>query len=102
MRGRKGLASYVFTTQGKLAAGPTEVKAQPRHDVEFTQNLAMLLLVMMLTLSLWQWRQRPGALKLPAGLMIAGLGRRGAAFLIDLGVAFLVVSVVFGFWGSGA
>jgi uncharacterized RDD family membrane protein YckC len=62
----------------------------------------MLLLILMLTLSFWQWRQRPGAIKLPKGMTIARPAMRAVAFLIDLAIPYVIVCVSFGLWEDQA
>jgi uncharacterized RDD family membrane protein YckC len=93
------LTAYVFNDRGVMTSGPDPVEPQsPRRDVQFARNIALLLLILMLTLSFWQWRQRPGPLTLPDGMVIARLGTRALAFLIDLAIPYVAVVVAFGLW----
>jgi uncharacterized RDD family membrane protein YckC len=97
------LVSYLFNDRGGLMSGPDSVEPQaPRADVQFARNIMMLLLILMLTLSFWQWRQRPGAIKLPKGMTIARPAMRAVAFLIDLAIPYVIVCVSFGLWEDQA
>jgi uncharacterized RDD family membrane protein YckC len=95
------LQLFVFNNRGQLYGGPTPVEPQtPRRDVLFAQNIAVMLLVLMLTLSFWQWRQRPGPLKLPTGMTIASTLTRSLAFAIDMAIPYVIVCTVYALWGS--
>ncbi len=78
MAAENGALNYqLFSDRGR-AIGPlghVEPKSTP-HDAQIVQNVAMLLLVLMLALSFWQWRQRPTTLKLPDHLVTAPLPLR--------------------------
>src|SRR5213075_1018003 len=47
----------VFDNRGNMLSSATPVMPKAlNRDVQVGQNIAMVLLVLMLTLSLWQWR----------------------------------------------
>src|SRR5436190_1093717 len=55
-----GLRTITFDSRGlPLTRGVAVVLQSPRRDLQIGQNIAMILMVLMLTLSLWQWRQKP-------------------------------------------
>jgi uncharacterized RDD family membrane protein YckC len=98
---KDGLASLAFSDRGTLMAGPTPV--QPRSiagDVQVGRNIGMIILMLVFSLSLWQWRQRPEATAIPAGMVPAPFHLRGIAFLIDAAVPFLIVVTAFGELGE--
>lgn len=96
-----GLASLVFDDRGRLMSPPAAV--QPKslvQDVRIGQNIAMIILVLVFSLSLWQWRQKPITMAIPEDMTPAPLSRRGAAFLIDAALPFLAVVTAFGELGE--
>ncbi len=96
--GEKGaLSCQLFNKLGQPLGKmtPVTIKSPPR-DLQIVQNIAMLLLVLMIALSLWQWRQKPTALKLPEGMAAAPLPLRGFAFLIDIAIPFILVTATLG------
>ncbi len=91
------LKSMVFDHAGvRIADAAPIVPEAPRHDVQIGQNIAMILIVLMLTLSLWQWRQKPPAMPLPAALVIAPMHLRALAFLVDLVIPYVLVFFLLG------
>jgi uncharacterized RDD family membrane protein YckC len=96
-----GLASLVFDDRGRRMAGPAAVQPQSMvRDVRIGQNIAMIIMVLVFSLSLWQWRQKPIKMAIPEGMVAAPLSRRGAAFLIDAALPFLAVVTAFGELGE--
>jgi uncharacterized RDD family membrane protein YckC len=98
---KPGLATLAFSDRGLLMAGPTPV--QPRSmaaDVQIGRNIGMIILMLIFSLSLWQWRQGPAPLAIPAGLVPAPLHLRAIAFLIDAAIPFLLVAIAFGELGN--
>ena len=95
-----GLRALVFDSRGTNLGGGPVVVAGPRRDVLIGQNIAMVLLALMLTLSLWQWRQKPAALTLPAGRVIAPLHLRAGAFALDALAPYIAVLVITGDWAN--
>jgi uncharacterized RDD family membrane protein YckC len=98
VQGEKGELSYqLFTNRGRPigALAAVVVKSVPR-DLAIAQNVAMLLLMLMLGLSIWQWRQRPLMGEMPKDLQIAALHLRAFAFLIDIAIPFIIVMGIFG------
>jgi uncharacterized RDD family membrane protein YckC len=61
----------------------------------------MELMALMLALSLWQWRQKPAPLALPAGMAIAPLHLRAGALFIDLLAPYLVIVLFYGGFKDG-
>ena len=96
------LSSLQFDRRGQ-AFGPAaavEPKAF-RRDPQVGQSIAMLFLLLVFSLSLWQWRQRPAMVALPAGLVAAPLYLRAAAFVIDAGVPYALTLLFFGDLAAG-
>ena len=97
------LACQVFDQRGKPMGAATLI--QPRaaqHDAQIVQNAAMVVMILVLFLSLWQWKQRPMSPKLPTDLEIAPLHLRAFGFAIDLGIPLVVISVVMGMFDTGS
>ncbi len=98
----EGLKEMVFDSRGNSRTKAQSVAPQgPRRDMLIGQNIAMVLLVLMMTLSLWQWRQKPAAIALPAGTVIAPLHLRAGAFLADIILPYAAVLIISGNWDSG-
>jgi uncharacterized RDD family membrane protein YckC len=95
-----GMKELVFDSRGKSLGGGPVAPAGPRRDVQIGQNIAMVLLALMLTLSVWQWRQKPVPLTLPAGRMIAPLHLRALAFGLDAVLPYVAVLLITGEWAS--
>jgi uncharacterized RDD family membrane protein YckC len=96
------LASLLFDERGDTLRGVLAVDVtQPRRNLQIGQNLALLLLVLVFSLSIWQWRQKAAEIAMPVGLIAAPLHLRAIAFLIDAAVPYLIVLTVFGAWGNG-
>jgi uncharacterized RDD family membrane protein YckC len=92
-----GLKSMVFDNRGVRIAEPALVTlSAPRRDVQIGQNIALMLIVLMLTLSLWQWRQKPPAISLPKGYEFAPLHVRAIGLGIDLVIPYIAVLVIMG------
>jgi uncharacterized RDD family membrane protein YckC len=91
------LKSMVFDNRGvRIADAAAVVPEAPRHDGLIGQNIAMILIVLMLTLSLWQWRQKVPDMALPKGYVIAPMHLRALAFFIDLVVPYVLTLFLFG------
>jgi len=95
-----GMKELVFDNHGKSLGGGPVAPAGPRRDVQIGQNIAMVLLALMLTLSVWQWRQKPVPLTLPAGRMIAPLHMRALALGVDAVLPYIAVLIITGEWAS--
>ena len=97
------LTQLLFDDHGRPISSPTAVEAQsPRPGAtQIGQNIAMVLFVLLMTLSLWQWRQKSAEITLPAGTVIAPLHLRAAAFFIDVVIPYIIILVVFNIWKSG-
>ncbi len=75
------LATVTFDNRGQRVAGPAAIVPRtPQHDMQIGQNIFLVLLVLVFSLSLWQWRQKPIALALPTGMVAAPLHLRAAGF----------------------
>jgi uncharacterized RDD family membrane protein YckC len=62
----------------------------------------MVLLVLMMTLSLWQWRQKQPPVALATGVIIAPLHLRALAFFVDAILPYVVVLFIYqGIDGGG-
>ncbi|HUO07924.1 MAG TPA: RDD family protein [Phycisphaerae bacterium] len=97
------LMCQIFDQRGRAVTQPTLVEARtPQHQVEIVQNIAMVIMILVLFLSLWQWRQQPMTPKLPSDLEVAPLHMRAFGFGIDLGIPLIVVSAVMGMFDTGA
>jgi uncharacterized RDD family membrane protein YckC len=97
-----GLQTLVFDNRGGLLAKAASVVPQsPRRDLQVGQNVALILLLLMMALMLWQWRQKPPALALPAGAIIAPLHLRAGAFAIDAALPYIAVLLWTGGWENG-
>ena len=97
-----GLQTLVFDDRGHALTKATAVVPQgPRRDLQIGQHLALVLLVLMTTLMLWQWRQKQPELALPTGTMIAPPHVRAGAFAIDAAVAYGATLLLTGEWANG-
>ena len=57
------LATVTFDNRGQRVAGPAAIVPRtPQHDMQIGQIIFLVLLVLVFSLSLWQWRQKPIAL----------------------------------------
>lgn len=94
------LGSVTVSTAGKILYPAQDVSPNIKsdNDSNVLQHSAMILLILLLAISLWQWRKRPMRPNLPRGYMIARLYQRLAAALIDLAVAFGAVVLIFGLY----
>jgi len=102
------MVTYVFDGLGRKVSGPTPMKVvDPRGEMEFSQNVKMFLLAVLLGLSLWRWPTRRteeggekekggglGTVVLPEGMTTASMTQRGAAFLIDVLATFVITYVL--------
>jgi uncharacterized RDD family membrane protein YckC len=97
-----GLQALVFDDRGHpLAKAAPVVPQGPRRDLQIGQNLALLLLVVMTTLMLWQWRQKQPELALPANTIVAPPHLRAGAFAIDSVIPYAATLLITGAWGEG-
>jgi uncharacterized RDD family membrane protein YckC len=94
------LKALVFDNRGTSRGGGPVAPAGTRREVQIGQNIAMVLLALMLTLSVWQWRQKPAALALPAGRVIAPLHLRLGALALDAALPYVAVLLITGEWAS--
>src|SRR5262249_11998525 len=96
--GEKGaLTCQLFDDRGEPSGKPVAVEPKsPQHDALLAQDIGMLLLVLMVGLSIWQWNHRPAALVLSAHTVLAPLYLRVIAFLIDLAIPTAIVTIIFG------
>ncbi len=69
-------------------------------DSSVLQHSAMILLILLVAVALWQWRKRPLAARMPAQLRAARLYQRLIAALIDLAIAFGVVVLMYGYYND--
>ena len=61
-----GPQTLVFNDRGDLLAKVAPIVPQgPRRDVQIGQNLALVVLVLLMTLMLWQWRQKRRSSRFP-------------------------------------
>jgi uncharacterized RDD family membrane protein YckC len=96
------LRSAVFDSQGQPLGGPRAVAINTgNRDVQVGQQVALLLVVLLMALSLWRWRRDPRSPRLPSGMRAASIPARGAAFLIDLAIPFVAVVTAMGLWEEG-
>ena len=94
--------AMVFDNRGTLLAGAKPVVPESaRRDVQIGQNIAMIVLVLMLFLSLWQWRQKAVAATLPKGMTVAAVHLRALAFVVDAALPYAIVLIAFGEWENG-
>jgi uncharacterized RDD family membrane protein YckC len=97
------LRSAVFSTQGEPLSPPRQVVITTgNRDIQVGQNVALLLVVLLMALSLWRWRRDPRSPRLPVGMRTASLPTRGLAFLIDMAIPFVAVCTAMGLWEDRA
>jgi uncharacterized RDD family membrane protein YckC len=97
------LTCQIFDQRGRPVTKPTPIDAHTQqHQVEIVQNVAMVVMILVLFLSLWQWRQRPMSPKLPTDMEVAPLHMRAFGFGIDLGIPLIIVSAVMGMFDTGS
>jgi uncharacterized RDD family membrane protein YckC len=97
------LASFTFSEHGDLESGPITIEPKSiARDLQIGQNIGMLLLVLVMSLSLWQWWQKAETVALPAGMVEAPLHLRAIAFVIDAAIPFVGVLAAFGELGNSA
>jgi uncharacterized RDD family membrane protein YckC len=97
-----GLKALLFSDRGYLLGqAKSVVPESPRRDLQVGQNVALILVVLMMTLMLWQWRQKSPEFKLPAGAIVAPFHLRIGAFAIDAVLPYAAVLLVTGNWENG-
>ncbi len=91
------LSSLSFSGRGLPLAKSALVEVRgEHHDLQIGQNVILLLALLVGSLTLWQWRQKPMTLALPAGMIAAPLHLRAVAFLIDAAIPVAIVLACFG------
>ncbi len=96
------LRSAQFDSRGTMISPPRPVNlASGIRDLGVGQNVGLMLVVLLMAVSLWRWRRDPQAPTLPEGMRTAPLPARGAAFLIDIAIPFLLVVTAMGLWANG-
>ncbi len=92
------LTCQLFSNRGHPIGAAVAVTVKSiSHELVVAENVAVLLMAVMIGLSIWQWRQRPVTGVLAANQKIAALHLRALAFVIDLAIPFLIICAIFGF-----
>lgn len=85
-----------FRDNGEADGSPTAIEVRgPQPNLMLFQNIAMIVLVTLLAVSLWQWRKKPPVFAVPEGMVVSQLSKRFTGFVIDLTVAIAVSAVAF-------
>ncbi|MGN6367092.1 MAG: RDD family protein [Phycisphaerae bacterium] len=91
------LVCQVFDQRGKPVAAASVIEARPaQRDAQIVQNAALVVMILVLFLSLWQWKQRPLSPTLPSDLQVTPLHLRALGFVIDLAIPLVIVSAAMG------
>lgn len=97
------LSALKFDDHGKSLTPAAPIDARPAaHNAMLLQNIAMLVLVALMALALWQWRNRPAKPAVPESMRVARIYQRLLGFIIDLAIPMgIVVAVSFIRGGGG-
>lgn len=93
------LHAALFSRDGRPLAPPAVVTfSAPMRDIEIGQNIALLVIALLVIMGLWAWLKDPRTQRLPQGLRPGSLPARGIALLIDLAIPFVIIVTLLGLW----
>ncbi len=93
------LRAAVFSRDGRPLSPPAVVTfSTPLRDIELGQNLALLVVALLVIMALWTWLKDPRTQRMPQGLRPGSLPARGVAWLIDLAIPFVIIVTALGLW----